>query len=75
MVSRNEILEKLAEFFPGGGYDERWVAFSKIIARTAVAKEREACAKVCEDMLTVEGYERNIGLLGAAVAIRKRGQA
>ena len=40
----------------------------------AQVAEREACAKMCEDMLTVERYERNIGLLGAAVAIRKRGQ-
>ena len=56
--------------------DLHWVcpenleAFAKLVA----AKEREACAKVCEELLTVERYERNIGLLGAAVAIRKRGQ-
>jgi hypothetical protein len=40
-----------------------------------VGAEREACAKLCEDMLTVESYERNIGLLGAAVAIRARSQS
>jgi hypothetical protein len=57
-------------------------AFSKAVEATsqeliqaAVLAEREACAKLCEDMLTVERYERNIGLLGAAVAIRARGQA
>ena len=49
------------------------------IARILVAKitamEREACAKVCEDLCKVTGYERNLGFLEAAAAIRARGQA
>jgi hypothetical protein len=41
----------------------------------AVAAEREACAKVCEDMLRMKRYERNLAFIDAASAIRARGQA
>ena len=41
----------------------------------AQAAEREACAKVCEDLCTVNGYERDLALVSVAAAIRARGQA
>lgn len=37
--------------------------------------EREACARVCEDMCRVKGYERNMTLIDAAAAIRTRNQS
>lgn len=43
------------------------------LAYTAGADaEREACAKVCEDMCTVNGYERDLALVSVAAAIRAR---
>jgi hypothetical protein len=38
------------------------------LVEMAVAKEREACAKVCDDMVLYTGYD-------CATAIRARGQA
>lgn len=77
-MTRNEIIEKLAEFFPAGGYDERWVAFSKIIAKAAAAEEREACAKVCDDTrmtgLLLDAYSCVATKEVCAAAIRARGQ-
>jgi hypothetical protein len=43
-------------------------AFAKLVA----AKEREACAKVCEEAGTVEQWD---GLFEAADRIRARGEA
>lgn len=37
--------------------------------------EREACARVCEDMCKVKRYERNMTLIDAAAAIRARSNA
>ena len=41
-------------------------------AALVAAAEREACAKVCEDMCTVNGYERDLALVSVATAIRAR---
>jgi hypothetical protein len=51
-----------------GIYSESLVAFAKLVA----AKEREACAKVCEEAGTVEQWD---GLSEAADRIRARGEA
>lgn len=50
-----------------------WINYQRGVEDGA-AEEREACAKVCEEMLSMERYERNIALLGAAVSIRARGE-
>lgn len=44
----------------------------KLFARLIAAKEREACAKVCEEAGTVEQWD---GLSEAADRIRARGEA
>ena len=46
--------------------------FAALVAAAAKAEEREACAKVCEDMCKVKRYERNMTLIDAATAIRLR---
>jgi len=46
-----------------GIYMNALLAFAKLVA----AKEREACAKVCDDMVLYTGYD-------CAAAIRARGQ-
>jgi hypothetical protein len=53
------------------GWTDTLVDFAAIVA----AAEREACAKVCEDMLRMKRYERNFAFIDAASAIRARGQA
>ncbi len=42
--------------------------FAKLVAQYAKAEEREACAKVCDDMVLYTGYD-------CAEAIRARGEA
>ena len=48
---------------------EQIEAFAKLVAEKAAAKEREACAKVCEDKNTLLAWPTY------AAAIRARGQA
>jgi hypothetical protein len=70
-MTRNEILEVLADLFPGGGYDERWLVFGKRVAKASAVEEREACAKVVENYCGAwsdEGY-------ALAASIRARGNA
>ena len=50
-----------------GIYSEALIAFANLVA----AKEREACAKVCEEAGTVEQWD---GLSEAADRIRARGE-
>ena len=48
------------------------------LADLVAAEEREACAKVCEDMGNIDGNMNKTwrnGCFDAAVAIRARGQA
>ena len=45
--------------------------FAELVAEYAAAKEREACAKVCEG-LTGRSYEFDMGRLHSAEAIRAR---
>ena len=51
-----------------GGWVEPFVAFANLVAAKAEAKEREACAKVCEEEGLLWGRRY-------ATAIRARGQA
>ena len=50
---------------------ERMTAFTKLVA----AKEREACAKVCESINSLEDYYGERTELACAESIRARGQA
>ena len=71
MTDRDEIKPQDHPDYVGGwvwtGLEMRWI---KQRIDEAVAAEREACAKVCEDM-GIEGY----GTLAIAASIRARGQA
>jgi hypothetical protein len=49
--------------------------FAKLVAAKAEAKEREACAKVCEGINSLEDYYGERIELACAEAIRARGQA
>ena len=73
-MTQDEIIElaKQADVWVAGQepYQSQLEAFAKLIAE----KEREACAKVCED-LDVEDWQNrtwDIGTLDCAKAIRER---
>ena len=55
----------------------RLEAFAKLVAAKAAAKEREACAKVCDDEWNgdADTYEYSIAANDCAAAIRARGEA
>ena len=44
-----------------------------LFAELVRADERKACAKICEDLCGVNGYDRNLALVSASAAIRSRG--
>jgi len=50
-------------------FDKRYEAFAKLVAEAATAKEREACAKVCDNNQYVHPYH-DLGTL-----VRARGEA
>ena len=60
-----------------GGWVEPFVAFANLVA----AKEREACAKVCQDLIAPDIYSDtdvsmwDVTCMDCAEAIRARGQA
>jgi hypothetical protein len=62
-----------------GIYSEALVAFAKLVAAKAAAKEREACAKVCDDKHDTWRWDDEAdsasGPRDCAAAIRARGQA
>jgi hypothetical protein len=74
-MTQDEIIEMAREagMENNEGFSESVFYFAKLVAE----KEREACAKVCED-LDVEDWPNrtwDIGTLDCAKAIRARGQA
>ena len=56
--------------FSYDGTEEALIAFARLVADVATAKEREACANLCDE-LGEKGYVAE----GCAKAIRARGQA
>ncbi len=54
-----------------GGIHENLEAFAKLVAK----KEREACAKVCDDYDVAEDVNSCDTAEGIAIAIRARGQS
>lgn len=55
-----------------GAFDKRYESFAKLAAEKAAKREREVCAKVCENLpAALEEFD---ALGRAADAIRARGQ-
>jgi len=71
-----ELARQAGFFYSGGSYfdctGQQIAAFYKLVEERAAAKEREACAKVCEDY----GRAEEMQAIGNdfADAIRARGQ-
>ena len=82
-MTKDEIIEMARQHFCRVEYDngnvhecyefslEELEAFAKLVA----AKEREACAKVCEHMAGLPSWEAYQHYLDSAKAIRARGEA
>ena len=58
--------------FSYDGYEENLERFAALVAAAAKAEEREACAKVCEDL---DAWDEDDPGRSASRAIRARGQA
>ena len=81
-MTQDEIIEMAIEArlaFDSEEYPEIWQTYMNVgkqeieaFAKLVAAKEREACAKVCEEAGTVEQWD---GLSEAADRIRARGEA
>jgi len=76
-MTQDEIIELARQ----AGYDEhhakfdtRIEAFAKLVEERATAKEREACAKICDGMDSISDYYTLRVELICANAIRARGQ-
>ena len=69
-MAREAGLEEMWELTPR--FVERLKAFAALVEAEARADEREACAKVCDDIATEDGWEGGYAN-GCAVAIRARG--
>jgi len=63
--SQDEIIEM--------AYKKELEAFAKLVAETAASKEREACAKVCDD-IDDECDGENVRATWCSQAIRARGE-
>jgi len=77
-MTQDEIIEmarfagiRIDSFGFQGGFIEEFEAFAKLVAAKAEAKEREACAKICDSF-----QARDVGMQPAecAGAIRARGE-
>jgi hypothetical protein len=64
---------EIGHFINGSNYLEELEAFAKLVATKAEAKEREACAQVCDDIH--DKHEAKDVFSSYAEAIRARGQA
>jgi len=69
---------KILGFDRDGDYTEELEAFAKLVDAKATAKEREACASICDDASWPQPYEIHSDSQWAAkmlaVSIRARGQ-
>ena len=72
-MTDEQIIEmaKQAGLFAGPIYRDGLLAFAKLVAQ----HEREACAKVCDDMDSISDYYTLRVELICAQAIRARGEA
>ena len=75
-ISRDDIIEMARQagiIFGYPAYHDRIEAFAKLVADVATAKEREACAKVCDE-LPWKDMTQIPSNLAFAAAIRARGE-
>ena len=54
---------------------KKWESQTAVEIHEAVLDEREACAKVCDDLSLSQNSEWAVGTLDCAEAIRARGEA
>jgi len=76
-MTQDEILQTLREVIAEAENYTTWTVSTPHLVelvKRAVEAEREACAKVCDDIATEDGWEGSYAN-GCAVAIRARGQA
>lgn len=66
-----EIEDEFYSSYADGVYLDELEAFAKLVA----AKEREACAKICDEYDVAEDVNSCDTAEGIAIAIRARGQA
>ena len=75
-MTQDEIIEMAKPFLWGGNVVEGWTFNSyeqlECFAKLVVEKEREACAKLCEEMAVKDNLTNYYKV--AANAIRARGQ-
>ena len=78
-MKQDEIIEMATEIWNTGSSfpipsSDDILQFAKLVEEKATAKEREACAKVCDVLAVHPEYASEITKL-VALAIRARGQA
>jgi hypothetical protein len=73
-MTQDEIIEmaKAAGFMTLSINEDKWVPYLERFAKLVAQHEREACAKVCEDL---DAWNMDDPASTAATAIRARGQA
>ena len=74
-MTQEEIIDMAIQAGASPDENKIWLMYAEEIetfAKLVAAKEREACAKVCEEAGTVEQWD---GLSEAADRIRARGEA
>ena len=75
-MTQDDIVEMAKPFLWGGNVVEGWTFNSyeqlECFAKLVVEKEREACAKLCEEMAVKDRFTNYYKV--AANAIRERGQ-
>ena len=78
-MTQDEIIEMArqagASMLHGGDFAVFGVAKLEALIKLATAKEREACARVCESINSLEDYYGERTELACVEAIRARGQA
>jgi hypothetical protein len=76
-MTQDEIIEMAREAGVMLSVVNHWPLELKKFAELAAAKEREACAKLCDDEWNgdTDAYEYSIAANDCAAAIRARGQA
>jgi hypothetical protein len=82
-MTQDEIIEMAREAgnFKSHALPEPWIPFFVAFAKLVAAKEREACAKVCESLSLEWEEQPDIAqaelatMLDCALAIRARGEA
>jgi len=82
-MKQDEIIEMARQAGFSGSVAKMWIepfeAFAKLVEERTAAKEREACAKVCEETISnaQDSWDRgvNTACVNLAKAIRARGEA